>query len=768
MRSISATTQPTTIDDKIETCDPMHKNRTSMMQASTFLLSICLVTALLACGLFGDTQKPVSTENATSESQAGPASAPAHTGSAASVVGYSGPMSLEERILVSPVIARVRLDSVSSNVEFGSTVRGDEYIAVMEFSFTVLEYLKGNGGNNIVAVWDGAQLFLTREEAEAALPTVVAARDSQWDDREAIVFLKHSQTYLTSTQQAGRFYLSPELDVHPDDNYSLSSRYSKLWLPAESHSQPSGDQQQFLLDVPPSTGMAPTITLGEMKDRIATVTAKLNAGDGSPEYAECVRRTYWYEGMDRYSLETRGHSLFVETPDHELDSGLAASTIVYEDSDLGGLPNKRDELWLDGGDAELFGVKFGNAVPFDFSGDGVNDSIQYDRRVVSARPIPEGVYKFHINDRNDEFVPCEGFTIRYEWTVTVISPTGTLHELFFDPVTAAQGQSGPAKVAADASNGVLEPASFTDANGASATIQSVSYEPPSGGSGQSGADSESGTGTVAMKLTTHTGLANHALDFIALDGSVSLSLVADDATVDDANNTLSWTVAEQPWHGGDKLMLRIRKTLPAPEDVSVSLSGGTYTISWSAVTGAADYRAQYRTGGSEADWTDLDATTGTSQTFSPEGGVACSTTYEFRVQARGDGTTYPAEWSPLSESTSHTNSAGACNRPPVFDSATYTFTVSEDASVWPDSHVVGTLSASDPDQGDSVLYYITAGNGAGAFNISSGHDEADILVWAALDYETTSSYTLTVEARDGKAGGTSSATVEISVTDVAE
>ena len=41
-----------------------------------------------------------------------------------------------------------------------------------------------------------------------------------------------------------------------------------------------------------------------------------------------------------------------------------------------------------------------------------------------------------------------------------------------------------------------------------------------------------------------------------------------------------------------------------------------------------------------------------------------------------------------------------------------------------------------------------------------------ILLWGSLDYETTTSYTLTVEARDGK-GGVGSATVEVTVTDVA-
>ena len=49
------------------------------------------------------------------------------------------------------------------------------------------------------------------------------------------------------------------------------------------------------------------------------------------------------------------------------------------------------------------------------------------------------------------------------------------------------------------------------------------------------------------------------MDFIALDGSVSLSLSVADATMDAANDTLSWPVASQPWRSGDKLMVRIRE-----------------------------------------------------------------------------------------------------------------------------------------------------------------------------------------------------------------
>ncbi len=199
-------------------------------------------------------------------------------------------------------------------------------------------------------------------------------------------------------------------------------------------------------------------------------------------------------------------------------------------------------MWLNGGDAELFSVEFGEPVLYDSSGDGVNDSMYYARRVVTLRPLPEGVYRFHFNNVWAVFVLCDGYTVRYEWTVTVTAPEGTLHELFFDPVTIR------ATVAADSSNGVLKPAEFTDANGASATIERIGWEASTGESG-----------TVKLELSPHNSIAGHIVDFIALDGSVALSLIADAATVDTTNGTLSWTVASQPWQSGDKLMLRIRE-----------------------------------------------------------------------------------------------------------------------------------------------------------------------------------------------------------------
>ena len=491
-------------------------------------------------------------EQVSEDSEAGASSQASVMGSsvappAGSMIAYDGPTSLEERIFASPVIARVRLDSATSTVESATAPDGStKYIALLEFSFSVLEYLKGSGGSDIVAIWESRPVFDTRREAEAELPAVVAARDVQWDGHDAIIFLQTSQTYLTSTQQAGRYYLSwkNEIDVF-DDSYSITSRYDKLWLPAEAAvgtpSQPTGDQQRFLIDVPPATGTARTITLGEMNTRIAAVTAKLDAGDGSGEYLECVQRTYYRERRDRHDVDTGGDGRYIRTPDHELNSGLTVSSVVYEQLVFGGLPDRKGLVWLDGGDAALFNVELGDAVPYDFSGDGVNDTIQYAQRVLSARPLPAGVYRFYYNNREVHYVLCDGWTIRYEWTVTVTAPEGTLHEAFFDPVTVGT------TVAADSANGVLKPAEFPDANGESAVIDRIAWE---AGTGESG--------TVQLKLSPHNGIAGHTVDFIALDGSVPLSLKVADATVDSANDTLNWAVASQPWDDGVKLMLRIR------------------------------------------------------------------------------------------------------------------------------------------------------------------------------------------------------------------
>ena len=101
------------------------------------------------------------------------------------------------------------------------------------------------------------------------------------------------------------------------------------------------------------------------------------------------------------------------------------------------------------------------------------------------------------------------------------------------------------------------------------------------------------------------------------------------------------------------------------------------------------------------------------------------------------------------------------NSPPAFGSATFDFSVAEDAST---GAAVGSVSATDADS-DTLTYTITAGNEDGAFAIDGG--SGAITTAGALDHETTASYTLTVQADDGE-GGTDTATVNVTVTEVDE
>ena len=96
---------------------------------------------------------------------------------------------------------------------------------------------------------------------------------------------------------------------------------------------------------------------------------------------------------------------------------------------------------------------------------------------------------------------------------------------------------------------------------------------------------------------------------------------------------------------------------------------------------------------------------------------------------------------------------------PVFESSSYTFDVAEDAEI---GTVVGTVSATDPAM-DTVTYSISAGNEAAKFAIDT--NTGAIKVAGVLDYESDTSFSLTVEASN-VGGGSATATVEISVTDV--
>lgn len=101
------------------------------------------------------------------------------------------------------------------------------------------------------------------------------------------------------------------------------------------------------------------------------------------------------------------------------------------------------------------------------------------------------------------------------------------------------------------------------------------------------------------------------------------------------------------------------------------------------------------------------------------------------------------------------------NRAPVVNNQS--FILDENS---PNGTVIGTVVATDPN-GDTLSYSITAGNTSGAFAINASTGVLAVANSAALDYETTPQFSLTVRVAD-PGGLSDTAIISIALNDVAE
>ena len=199
----------------------------------------------------------------------------------------------------------------------------------------------------------------------------------------------------------------------------------------------------------------------------------------------------------------------------------------------------------------------------------------------------------------------------------------------------------------------------------------------------------------------------------------------------------------------------------APTGLSATLADDTFTLAWTAVTGAAKYEAQVTTDAADAGtvtWTALPEVSATTTTHAPADGPACGTTYRFRVRAYGDGDTYAEVWGP--ESGAETVTTASCNTAPAFGASTYDFFIRDTAAA---GSAVGQVAATDPDTGDTLTYAITEGNAAGKFAIDSATGQMSVAGTTAFNLASTPYYALMVETSDGN-GGTAMARVRVSLT----
>ena len=446
--------------------------------------------------------------------------------------GEYGVATLEEMLASSEVIIRGRLASVRgvgvrsyrgvSGTPPDSTFEG--YIDALEFTFDVLEYLKGSGGPTVTAVAYELSYHVedTAEDAAASADwNLLPGRDKRWDSREAIVFLRkpplreheHLRSQLdhdyylgiTGKQDRQVTVASGEARAWlPDASSAVGERSAsggaKVWLPDASSAVGvrSASEQLFLLEDPvqATQGVAQrsvgqssstsSVSLSGLKAKLAAIEAEMAQGDGSQAYRDCIIATYFYNRPELYE-----DMLFEAT----VESGAPADTPVYTYSyaefylDRYGPTEPIDykDTWLEGRDADLFGRR-------------------YPGHLYNKRPLPAGEYRSFSLARNHEMRLCQGDAWaqrgKFENVITVTAPEGTLAEAFFDPV--ADGT----------------------ATTATTTVGTIRYE------------------ANTIKATLTPTVTNHILDFIALDGSVALSLDVADATTTDG--VRSWTVRPRP------------------------------------------------------------------------------------------------------------------------------------------------------------------------------------------------------------------------------
>ena len=410
--------------------------------------------------------------------------------------------SLEEQVFHSDTIVRASLLSASAGTE---TVPSDPGVAptyrpIHELRFTVHEYLKGSGPTEIVVVVRADHTYLSAADALEAAEWRLMQRKTTWDGRQGALFLgpagasgdgRRSVT-PGPTSPAFEFTLS-NYGVQTPWDYSVDT-LSRAWLPSSGDGSSyvrSSDTAGLTFITDGTLSPPPVVSLSELRSQVTELEATLASGAGVEGFRECVQR--------RISRERWRRAQPPWTPaqrDATLASGLAAGTEVHREDHHYSSETQYHRFWLSGPDADLF------QAPLDD-----NDSLPangYYYTLAIARPLPAGEYRVRYSLQDYAWIPCNFVPddAYWVWTVTVTVPPATVHEAFFDPVAIG------AAVGTDGSNGVLKPAAFT-VGGASATITRLQWE----------------AGAVTMALNPSASLAGHAIDFIALDGSVTTTPV---------------------------------------------------------------------------------------------------------------------------------------------------------------------------------------------------------------------------------------------------
>ena len=266
---------------------------------------------------------------------------------------YAANPSVKEQIYHSDVVVRASLVSATNDI----------------LRFRVLEYLKGVGPNEI------------------AISASTTNRDVQYDDREAILFLK------TSSGGNGNGSASFEFSEGIYDTYRNGfpsgyaiNRKNRAWMPATSvvgATGSTGDTEATKFDPgAPAPGRMhdPPLTVEQIKAIITWMYAQ-----NTVEYRECIKDVVHSENHYRDWAAYYG-TLDRPEVEKEIASGSAAGAIIWHTGELFG-PHY-GTFSVEGEHSALFSNSY--------SDDDNNPRNIYSSTFATTRPLPVGHIQGHI------------------------------------------------------------------------------------------------------------------------------------------------------------------------------------------------------------------------------------------------------------------------------------------------------------------------------------------------------------------------------------
>ena len=225
-------------------------------------------------------------------------------------------MYIETNILNSDVIVRAR--HISAEAHITAETSRDVYHAEMRHEFEVLEYLKGNGGNKVwgvVSLPKYHRVSSSEQDARSKLTYYMNIRNTQWDGKEAIVFLSEIENAPSAHYLLGQFLSDYHLESY------LPSTYGG-WYPvisAQGGASGAGDSQSgFLLRGQEDVSLGDWLAY-DNPDAYSDLSAAAVSGQ-SGDITLSLDEIKTLVGMPKAKLEERelslhGLMIVVESPD---------------------------------------------------------------------------------------------------------------------------------------------------------------------------------------------------------------------------------------------------------------------------------------------------------------------------------------------------------------------------------------------------------------------------------------------------------------------